>query len=108
MSPGKPAGAIKVLVPRHNSQPVSSELDAAIQALVEAQNTKIDTAPAGCDPSSTALSQAIVSSLSTTVCGCSFTYLKLRKVHLNGIRSLRRLALNEVPNGTSVPRCLSF
>jgi hypothetical protein len=65
MSPGKPVGAIKVLVPRHNAQPVSSELDAAIQALVKEQNTRVDTAPAGCDPSSSALSQAIVSSLRT-------------------------------------------
>jgi hypothetical protein len=58
MSPGRPAGSIKTVVPRHNAQRIDARLVTEVGTIARGQGLKVDLCQH--DPSN-AVAQAIVS-----------------------------------------------
>lgn len=62
MSPGKPAKAIKIKVPRHGSQRIGLKFAAHVEALARKEKVRVVTHQPNCD-SNNAVAQAIVSAI---------------------------------------------
>jgi hypothetical protein len=107
MSPGKPAGIIKTVVPRHNAQRIGNKLAAEVKSAVSGRGARADLHQPG-RGSSGALIQAIVRFNFIAEPRVFDRRMYCRKAHLNGIHFWLPPVPRGAHNGMSIHNSMNI